>query len=149
MNSTETTLAWTSSRGRWLLGVGIELSLGLLFLIAPERVMTWLGVPASDHTAMVFRLYGLMIFYKGLIFHVLHGHEDPTLRRGHVFSNLIFGVGSAALLGWATVAGLVNSLGWVLVAVFVLEAIGNVIALFSLRDLPGRSANERPALSES
>ena len=103
-------------------GIGNVL-LGLLLLVVPTTVATWLGLPADG--SFYASLFGAVLIGIGIAL-LLERREEPGVTRGlgrtgALVINLCFGL---ALLGWLVFGGLQlpprgNLVLWTLVAILV------------------------------
>jgi hypothetical protein len=97
---------------------------GLAFIAAPARVLAQYGLAVDAGFALVAQLFGAALIGYAILTWGVRAAGDSEARRAIVFA-LFIGDGVAfvvALIG--QLRGVVNTLGWSTVAIYLLLAIG-------------------------
>lgn len=130
-----------SSKFRWLTTVGLQLSLGLLFLFGPGATVSLLDITDTVETRTLFALYGGLLLHRAVMEQFVRSSRDPRWIRAYMWSTFPFGLSSAVVLGWASARGLMNPfVGWVWVAMFVAELAEFTVVLARHRAETSRRA---------
>jgi len=106
---------------------------GLVFFLAPNSTMDFLGVEKSRETAVLFRLYGVLLAARAVSHDAEFGVPEPRLILRGLIANVLFTAMSAAVLTAAIVNSLAGPKTWLVVGLFVLESAGYVIFYAGLR----------------
>ena len=111
-----------TSRFRWLTTVGLQGFLGLFFIAFPAMTMRALQVPVTVHMGILLQLYGALLLHRTVMEQMVRNRREMWLIRAYMISTFPFGIGSAIILSYASIQGLMSALiGWIWVALFVAE----------------------------
>jgi hypothetical protein len=104
----------------------IALLYALGFLVIPRAVSHVYGVTAGPEAILAFRYFGVALLGVGLIFVFARNTNDHQALKA-----ILSGAGVANLAGllvsiWGTTAGIMNMLGWSVVAIYAALVIGCV-----------------------
>lgn len=116
------------------------LTVGLFFVLAPGVPLAYFGVPNIEPSGLFFmaRSYGAILFLLGLTLWLSRSLSDQDVLRVIVPPIVI---GDAIGLGVAVigqVTGMMNSLGWFVIAYFLLSMLGFAAWLFPKRVSPSQ-----------
>ena len=101
----------------------ISIADGIALLIVPVAYMGMIGVALGVEGAIAARFFGTMLIGMGLICWFSRGGERSTI--GNILLSLfITDVIGFILALRIQLAGLMNSLGWIVVAVWLILALG-------------------------
>lgn len=140
-SSDELALRMFTSRPRWVTTVGLQAFLGFFFLLAPKQTVALLEVTDIVETRTLFALYGGLLLHRAFMEQVVRSRSDPSWIRAYMWSSFPFGLSSAAILGWASLEGLMNPwIGWIWVILFVAEVVEFSVVLVKHRLETARSA---------
>ncbi len=107
-----------------LINLLVMLIFALALLLGPATVLTFLGMKTGTSENLEAQFFGGALVLPALISWFSRDLADPGARNGIGISMFIFNVVSfvVALLG--TLSASMKSTGWVVVAIFLLLAIG-------------------------
>jgi hypothetical protein len=126
-------LRWVFSRPRWVHSVLVVVTFGLVFLLAPNATMDFLGVEKSEETAVLFRLLGALLLARAVSNHAEFGVPEPRLVLHGTLADLLFTAVGAGVLSMAVFNGLAGSTTWLVVGLLVFEAAVFAISYAGLR----------------
>ncbi len=101
----------------------VELLAAILFIAAPGAALTPFGValePSSTSIARLFR--SAVLAFPVLLWHA-RASADAALKRVAIRTLVVYWLASAAIIAITLLGGLMNSLGWSLVAAHVMLAV--------------------------
>jgi hypothetical protein len=98
---------------------------GLGFVLLPEQLLSIYGVNKLDPAGILIgRLFGAALLGYGALYWFARDAEDSEARRAMLIGGFVSAaVGFVAFL-LAQLGGVVNGLGWVNVAIYLLLAVG-------------------------
>lgn len=100
----------------------IALAFGVGLLLLPELVLAIYGAATDSAGIVLGRLLGVLLLgFAGVNWYIGHAPESP-LRRDIVRSEGLADILGLIVMLFATVGGVVNALGWTLVALFAVLA---------------------------
>jgi hypothetical protein len=111
---------------------------GIAFVLLPGQVLSWYGVTADAQLTYVARLFGAALITFALITWMARDAADSDARRA-----IVMGLAAGDIVGFvialmAQLGGVVNSLGWSTVAIYLLLGLG--FGSFALRKATTPSA---------
>jgi hypothetical protein len=107
-----------------ILAAADALAFGLGSLLLPGVVLSILGGETDDLGRALLRELGAILLALGIITWFLRNLDDGPLRRG-VTNGAAVGIAlTAVIVGIVTASGMFNVLGWGIVAIHVLLALG-------------------------
>ena len=97
---------------------------GVGFVLAPEQVAASYGMAISASTVLMARLFGGALVGLGLIFWFARdGSSEST--RGVLIPTIIGNIVGLIVVVMGTMAGTLNSLGWVAALIYLFGAAGS------------------------
>jgi len=97
---------------------------GLAFVFAPARLLAQYGLAVDAGFALVAQLFGAALIGYAILTWQARTAADSDARRAIVLALFISDAVAFVLALMAQLKGLVNSLGWSTVAIYLLLAIG-------------------------
>ena len=97
---------------------------GAAFIIAPYEVAAVYGLEQSLAVALVSRLFGAALVAWGAILWSARGFRDEAAVRAVLISTGVAEAISLCFLIQGTLAGMLNSMGWVAVLIYLFGAVG-------------------------
>lgn len=111
-------------RNVFLLNTVVSLLFALGLLLVPAVLLDLFGFSINDGTKLLGQLIGVELLVGGLVTFFAKDSTDFNTRQGINLSNLVAcAIGFIVSLG-GTLSGAMNSLGWVIVAIYLLLALG-------------------------
>jgi hypothetical protein len=111
-------------RNLFLLNTAVALLFALGFLLIPSLLLNLFGIADNAGTKLLGQFLGVELLVGGLITLFARDSSDHNTRQTITLANLIATViGTIVSLG-GVLSGAVNVLGWVIVAVYLLLALG-------------------------
>ncbi len=111
-------------RNVFLLNTVVSLLFALGLLLMPAVLLDLFGLPNNAGTKLLGQLIGVELLLGGLITFFGKDTSDFKMRQSITLSNLVACVlGFIVSLG-GTLSGAMNSLGWVVVSLYLLLALG-------------------------
>jgi len=104
---------------------------GLGFLLAPEAAAPLYGIPIEPHTMMMDRYFGGTLLWVGLVAWLARGVRDDAALRAILQANVVGNVAGLVISVWATLAGLLNAMGWSSAILYALLLLGSLYLLGS------------------
>jgi hypothetical protein len=102
----------------------IAIAFGLAFFIAPARMLTQYGIPASVAVIIMSRFFGATLLNIGFVLFLTRRATEPAVRLGIVRGSLMGAVIGLIVAIHGQRIGAVNSLGWTSVAIYGLLTLG-------------------------
>lgn len=118
-----------------VLNAVIALVFALGFLIAPASMATTYGVAPTPAVLFLARLFGAEVLGVGLLCWFTRNTLADDLRRGMVLALLIIHAIGSVVLWIAIQDGVLSSMGWFALAIYLLLALGYAYFQF-LRPAP-------------
>ena len=100
-------------------------------LIIPETIMTWHGIGIHGSTILMARYFGVALLGIGLVAWLARDTVESKARDAITIGFSISCVAGFVLSVQATLAGQMNSLGWLPAAAYLLLVLGYGFARFS------------------
>jgi len=111
-------------RNLFLANTAVSLLFALGLLLMPAVLLDLFGLPVNDGARLLGQFVGVELLVGGLITFFAKDSRDINTRQMITLSNLIAtGIGVIVALG-GTLSGTMNTSGWVLVAIYLLLALG-------------------------
>ena len=107
----------------FLLALIFEGLFGVGFLLAPAAVLAPLGLTLDDTAAALARLLGSALIGFPVLLWFARKSDSPGFKRTAVYSLFAYYLVSTVVLVFTQMAGLMNSLGWSVVAVHVIFTV--------------------------
>jgi hypothetical protein len=129
-----------SIRTFFIIAAFAALSFGVGFVLVPEFVGSIFGINFDADGAMIARFFGALLITVGVWFFMMRGTEDAAAARAMLTGyliGLVIGVFNALT---STLAGTMNSFGWLIVLMYGGLAVGAVYCLFVQPSYNARSA---------
>jgi len=111
---------------------------GIAFVLIPGQVLSWYGVTGDAQLTYVARLFGTALITFALITWMARDAADSDARRAIVMGLAAGDIVGFAIALMAQLGGVVNSLGWSTVAIYLLLGLG--FGSFALRATPSSPA---------
>jgi hypothetical protein len=105
----------------------------LWLLISPATLLGVLGAETSAVTALVARIFGSELAGLALVSWFTRGAEEVAMQRRLAFSYVVSNTLGFGVSLQGTLAGTFNGLGWVLVVLYLVYAVGFAAFLVSHR----------------
>jgi hypothetical protein len=106
---------------------------GTLFVAAPQLSLRLLGVVPDAGAVVLIQAYGCSLVFLAVLCWWFRDTVSMVAVRGLSAANCVEDALLAALMGVRTFQGHLNSLGWVLMALFVLEVVVHALVLAATR----------------
>ena len=119
----------------------VEAIFGLGFVLAPDSVVNPLGVTLDEIGIIFARLFGSAILSFAVLLWFARKSDNAEFRLGVVTSMSVFYAMSAVLLLIAELNGLMNTIGWSVVA---LQAVLALWFYYFLVKMSVKPAREKP-----
>jgi len=97
---------------------------GLLFLLAPEPLMSFYGVTLGEGGIFVARLYGASLFGNLLLTWFARNDAGSEALRAAVLALFVYDAIGFVVALLAQIAGLMNGFGWAVVGLYLLLTLG-------------------------
>jgi hypothetical protein len=110
---------------------------GVAFIIAPYEVASIYGLEQSMAVAFISRLFGAALVAWGAILWLAGNFRDEAAVRAVLISTCIAEAISLVFVVQATLAGTLNSMGWVAVLIYLFGAAGCAYFLIGKERLAG------------
>ena len=111
-------------RNVFLLNTAVSLLFALGLLLVPAVLLDLFGLPNNAGTKLLGQLIGVELLVGGLVTYYAKDSPDFNTRQGINLANFVACVvGFIVSLG-GTLSGAMNSMGWVVVAFYLLLAAG-------------------------
>jgi hypothetical protein len=104
---------------------------GLAFVIAPARVLAQYGLTVDAGFGLVAQLFGAALVGYAILTWGVRNAGDSDARRAIVFTLFVSDGVAFVIALMGQLKGLVNSLGWSTVAIYLLLALGFAYFHFS------------------
>ena len=120
-----------TARSRWYTTVGLEMLRGLLLLFLPYAALGLMGIEQTATAAALFRLYGSLLIFRGILEQYLRIRQDVFWMRAFLVASLPFNLFSGLVFAQASLEGLMSGwAGWTLAVLCVTEFVEFCIALY-------------------
>ncbi|HEX5962139.1 MAG TPA: hypothetical protein VFY42_00290, partial [Gemmatimonadales bacterium] len=96
----------------------IALVFGLGFLLMPKPMLALYGVPADPTVVLISRFFGAALVQLGLVLYLIRDVGDLRTQRGVIIGSFIGSVAGLVVALTGQFWGLVNTLGWLNVAIY-------------------------------
>ena len=103
---------------------------GVGFVVVPGVLLSIFGVAGDPGTILVGQLFGAALIALTVIVWFAKDSSDSRLVRAVLMGLLVFDVIGVVVSVLAVLGGVINSLGWIVVASFLLPALGKIYFLF-------------------
>jgi len=111
-------------RNVFMLNSVVSLLIALSLLLVPAVLLDLFGFPNNAGTKLLGQLIGVELLVGGLVTYYAKDSTDYNTRQGINLSNFVACViGFIVSLG-GTLSGAMNSMGWVVAAIYLLLAAG-------------------------
>ncbi len=97
---------------------------GIGFVLVPEQVAASYGLATSPPTVLMGRLFGAALLALGLIFWFARDGSSETVRIVFIATVIANTVGLIIVL-MGTMAGTMNSMGWIAALIYLFGAAGS------------------------
>lgn len=117
----------------WLLiKAWVDIITGLGFLILPVQAVGALGVATDEAGLAVARFFGQAMFLMGLMLWMVRNVHEPRSQKA-IASAVVVGDGVGAIVALrTTMVGTINAFGWVIMAVYIILAIGFALTIYRI-----------------
>jgi hypothetical protein len=102
----------------------VALIFGILFVLVPATVLSIYGVAQGPAEAMMAQYFGTSLIFAGLVAWLMRKVTDVSAQRAVVLGFLITDVLGVIISLIGTLSGTMNSVGWTVVVLYLLLAIG-------------------------
>ena len=103
---------------------------GVGFVVVPGLVLSIFGVTYDHGTILVGQLFGAALIALTVIVWFAKDSSDSRLVRAVLMGLLAFDVIGVVVSVLAVLGGVMNALGWIVVAAFLLPGLGKLYFLF-------------------
>jgi len=107
----------------------IALLYGIAFILIPNVLLSAYGVQSNPSAVLGFRYFGVTLLGLGLITWLVRESRDWTALRGVLIGLAVGDAVGTVLSIWATLAGLMNGMGWSAVLIYLILLVGCVYCL--------------------
>jgi hypothetical protein len=97
---------------------------GVGFVLVPEQVAAGYGMATSASTVLMARLFGAALLGLGLIFWFARDSSAGSLRSVFI-ATIVGNIVGLAVVVMGTIAGTLNSMGWVAALIYLFGAAGS------------------------
>jgi hypothetical protein len=97
---------------------------GVGFVLVPEQVAAGYGMATSASTVLMARLFGAALLGLGLIFWFARD-GSPESARSVLIATIIGNTAGLFVVVMGTIAGTLNSMGWVAALIYLFGAAGS------------------------
>lgn len=102
----------------------IALAYGVSYQVAPAGVLELYGVTLESGSIFMARLFGAALIGIGLLTWLIRKTQDRITHRAIVPAMLVYSLVGFVVALHATVSGVMNSVGWSGVAIFLFLSVG-------------------------
>ena len=102
----------------------LSLIYGSGFILLPAQLLSIYGIETNDGGLLFVRLFGAALIGLGVLAWFVRNTDTWEARRAIVLAFFVINALSSLVLLLAQLAGTVNGLGWVNVAIFLVLALG-------------------------
>jgi hypothetical protein len=102
----------------------IALVFGILFVLVPTFVLSIYGVTQGPAEALMSQYFGTCLIFAGLVAWLMRKVTDASAQRAVVLGFLITDVLGVIISLIGTLSGTMSSVGWTVVVLYLLLAIG-------------------------
>jgi hypothetical protein len=108
----------------FIIGAVLALVFGLGFVLLPEQLLSIYGITTDPGGILTARLFGTALVGVGVLNWFARNADESDARRAIVLGLFVLNALGFIVLLLAQLAGVVNGLGWVNVAIYLLLALG-------------------------
>ena len=108
----------------------VAIAFGLAFLFVPTMALLRFGVDEYASTRLVVQFFGTALLTVGLLAWFAQKVSEPGIQTGLCIALLVGSVAGLVMSIIGTVTGLIRSLGWLAIVVYVLFVLGYGFLLF-------------------
>jgi hypothetical protein len=102
----------------------VALIFGILFVLVPTTMLSIYGLTQGPAEALVAQYFGTSLIFAGLVAWLMRKVTDASAQRAVVLGFLITDVLGVIISLIGTLSGTMNSVGWTVVIIYLLLAIG-------------------------
>jgi membrane-bound ClpP family serine protease len=102
----------------------VALIFGIFFVLVPTTVLSIYGVTQGPAEALMSQYFGTSLIFAGLVAWLMRKVTDASAQRAVVFGFLITDILGVIVSLIGTRSGVMNSVGWTVVVIYLLLAIG-------------------------
>lgn len=102
----------------------VALIFGILFVLVPTTVLSIYGVTQGPAEALMSQYFGTSLIFAGLVAWLMRKVTDASAQRAVVIGFLITDVLGLIISLKGTLSETMNSVGWTVVIIYLLLAIG-------------------------
>jgi hypothetical protein len=111
----------------------VALVFGILFVLVPTTVLSIYGVTQGQAEALMSQYFGTSLIFAGLVAWLMRKVTDASAQRAVVIGFLITDVLGFIVSLMGTLSGTMSSVGWTVVVLYLLLAIGFATIQFKKR----------------
>lgn len=111
----------------------VALPFGLGFLLAPGAMANLYGVPTDPAANLIGQFFGVCLIAIGLLTWFARGVDDSKAQRAIIQALFIADVLGLIVAVMGMVTGVLNALGWLSVALYLILSLGYSYFLFMKR----------------
>ncbi len=108
----------------------ICLVVGIGLVLAPDTVLPWFGITLNPGAISLARLFGASFLLLAVLLWTIKNVENAEVQRDIVLAVFIGDAVGLVVAFLSQLAGAVNELGWVIVAIYLLLTLGFGYFLF-------------------
>ena len=108
----------------------VAIAFGLAFLFVPTMVLLRFGVDEYASTRLVVQFFGTGLLTVGLLAWFAKNVSEPGSQTGMCIALLVGSVAGLVMSIIGTATGLIRSLGWLAIVIYVLFVLGYGFLLF-------------------
>lgn len=113
------------------IAAGVLALFGMQSLLVPQFALQQYGYPTEPHNVFQIRTLGVAFLSYGLTMWLARGTRDDTVLRAILLAGTVFNVLFLILFAWACLTGLLNTMGWGIVAISALFVLAGLYYLGS------------------
>ena len=102
----------------------IAIVYGLSYQLTPIMVLSVYGVPQGPSEIFLSRLFGAALIGIGLLTWFARNIPDHETQRAIILSMLVYDIVGVIVTLYATLSGVMNTVGWTGVVIFTFLALG-------------------------
>jgi Ca2+/Na+ antiporter len=102
----------------------IAIVFGVAFVAVPAQMLSLYGITPNAATILMSRFFGATLLDVGLVIFLARMVTDPTAQRAIVVGSLVGSLVGLCVAVYGQLSGIVNSLGWSSVVIYLLLTVG-------------------------
>jgi hypothetical protein len=120
-------------RAMMIFGTVAALPFAIAFVFVARLVLGVFGIETNGGGILISHVFGALLLLVGLLYFFARDTKDPAVRRAIALSSLVGDAVGLVFVVWAMVDGVANSLGWAIVALYLVLVVGWGYCAFAKR----------------